>query len=84
MDRRLSDTERKVYRILVNTSHLTHPPSIAEISRWSGRSQKAIHEALDGLVKKGYVRWRKGNQIELLRTKEKTEVDLLFEERFGW
>lgn len=84
MDRRLSDTERKVHRILVNTSHFTQSPSITEISRWSGRSIGEVRKALDGLEEKEYVRWRRKNQIELLRKKEKTEVDLLFEERLGW
>ncbi|HET7579948.1 MAG TPA: helix-turn-helix domain-containing protein [Bacillales bacterium] len=83
MDERLSDAERKIFRMLCNLSRLGKNPTIERICLWSGRSRDNVRLALNGLVEKKYIKWPSGNQIRLLRRKEMSKSEREFEKLFG-
>lgn len=56
----LNDYERKVLRILYNYSNVRRRfPTVNELTIKTGRSQKDIIAALDGLVNANYISWGK-------------------------
>lgn len=62
----LSDTERKVLRIVANLVQLRgKPPEIKEIAIKSGRTSAAVRDALRGLADKGFIEWRPDRHDQL-------------------
>ncbi|QAV20101.1 hypothetical protein PC41400_21500 [Paenibacillus chitinolyticus] len=63
----LSDTERKVLRILYNFSNIHHcMPDLSELETKSGYNQENIKQALSTLREQGYIMGKKLSEVKII------------------
>ncbi|WP_332275908.1 hypothetical protein [Bacillus velezensis] len=53
------DFERKVYRIIFNMTRFGKNPSMEQLKRKTGKSEKDIRAAVKSLMMKGELKWDK-------------------------
>ncbi|MFE4569937.1 hypothetical protein [Paenibacillus chitinolyticus] len=64
----LSDTERKVLRILYNFSSVHHcMPDLSELETKSGSNQEKLKLALSGLREKGHIIGKKLSEVKIIK-----------------
>ncbi|KKI91182.1 hypothetical protein WQ54_16205 [Bacillus sp. SA1-12] len=66
-----SDLERKIFRIYFNTSIHGKSPTLNELMRWTGRSEKDVRNTVISLMKKGLILRDKDNNLIANRIKVK-------------
>lgn len=66
---RLFDIERKVLRIIINSTFYGNVPTIKQLMSWTGRRQNEVFVVLRSLNRKGYIEWsaERPEKIKLLR-----------------
>ncbi|MFB7817434.1 hypothetical protein ACFC0X_25095 [Paenibacillus chitinolyticus] len=72
----LSDTERKVLRILYNFSSVHHcMPDLSELETKSGSNQEKLKQALSTLREQGYIMGNKLSEVKIIEAwpREKKE-----------
>ncbi|PUA40086.1 hypothetical protein C8Z91_06205 [Paenibacillus elgii] len=72
----LADAERKVLRIIANYSAgRKRMPTLIELGRKTGKSQKKLLETLSELAKEGYISWTPADpdRITLLQAWERED-----------
>jgi len=66
-----NNIERKIFRIYFNTSIQSKSPSLKELMRWTGKSEKVIRETVKSLTEKGFLVMNKENNLIANRIKVK-------------
>ena len=66
-----SDLERKIFQIYIATSIHRKSPTLKEIKRWTGKSEKVIRETVKSLREKGFLVMNKENNLIANRIKVK-------------
>jgi len=66
-----SDLERKIFQIYITTSIHGKSPTLKEIKRWTGKSEKVIRETVKSLTEKGFLVMNKENNLIANRIKVK-------------
>ncbi|WP_273130035.1 hypothetical protein [Bacillus weihaiensis] len=58
-----SDLERKIFRIYFNTSIHGGSPTLKELMRWTGKSEKVIRATVKELIEKGFLTKNEENKL---------------------
>ncbi|MCY8973555.1 hypothetical protein MOE37_18595 [Bacillus atrophaeus] len=59
----MTDFERKVYQIIVNMHLYGKNPTLNDLKRKTGKSEKTIRAAVKSLMINGELKWDKGKRI---------------------
>ncbi|KYD05422.1 hypothetical protein [Bacillus atrophaeus] len=62
----MTDFERKLYQIILNMSLYGKNPTMGDLKRKTGKTEKEIREATKNLIRNGELTWNKENQIWLI------------------
>ncbi|MCY8946218.1 hypothetical protein [Bacillus atrophaeus] len=58
----MTDFERKLYQIILNMSLYRRNPTLNDLKRKTGKTEKEIREATKNLIRNGELTWNKEKQ----------------------